>query len=119
MTPNYHPLKKRFSVPYEYKNLVHVYCTHAYNANRKLRQAVGSEALFVRQYGPRFRFILEAVSELVYAQRGVSESEVAVALHKWVQSCSHFVSEILEVSYTRSYILSVVLSRTSYCIYIL
>lgn len=31
----------------------------------------------------------------MYAQRGVSESEVAVALHKWVQSCSHFVSEFL------------------------
>lgn len=49
---------------------------------RQLRHAVGSEALFIKKYGPRFRFILEAVSEVVYANRGVSESEVAVTLHK-------------------------------------
>lgn len=49
---------------------------------RQLRQAVGSEALFIKKYGPRFRLILEAVSEVVYTNRGVSESEVAVTLHK-------------------------------------
>lgn len=49
---------------------------------RQLRQAVGTEASFLRTYGPRFRLILEAVSEEVYASRGVSESEMAVTLHK-------------------------------------
>lgn len=38
--------------------------------------------MFVRKYGPRFRFILESVSEKIYEARGVSESEVAVTVHK-------------------------------------
>lgn len=49
---------------------------------RQLLQAVGSEALFLRMYGPRFRSILQAVSEVVYAANGVSESEVSITLHK-------------------------------------
>lgn len=49
---------------------------------RYLHQALGSEKEFLRQYGPRFRFVLEAVSDATYRERGVSESEVAVTLHK-------------------------------------
>ncbi|CAM9766932.1 unnamed protein product, partial [Scytosiphon promiscuus] len=52
---------------------------------RQLRQALGSEKEFVRQYGPRFRFVLEAVSDATYRDRGVSESEVAVTLHKYTE----------------------------------
>lgn len=50
--------------------------------HRYLHQALGSEKEFLRQYGPRFRFVLEAVSDSTYRERGVSESEVAVTLHK-------------------------------------
>ncbi|CAB1105957.1 unnamed protein product [Ectocarpus sp. CCAP 1310/34] len=49
---------------------------------RHLREALGSEKEFVRLYGPRFRFILEAVSDATYKERGVTESQVAVTLHK-------------------------------------
>lgn len=57
---------------------------------RQLRQAVGTEASFLRTYEPRFRLILEAVSEEVYASRGVSESEMAVTLHKYGCGCVRF-----------------------------
>ncbi|CAN0243177.1 unnamed protein product, partial [Ectocarpus fasciculatus] len=49
---------------------------------RHLREALGSENEFIRLYGPRFRFILEAVSDATYKERGVTESQVAVTLHK-------------------------------------
>ncbi|CAN0169982.1 unnamed protein product [Pylaiella littoralis] len=52
---------------------------------RHLRQALGSEKEFVRQYGPRFRLVLEAVSDATYREHGVSESEVAVTLHKYTE----------------------------------
>lgn len=52
-------------------------CNH-----RHLREALGSEKEFIRLYGPRFRFILEAVSDATYKERGVTESQVAVTLHK-------------------------------------
>ncbi|CAM9113237.1 unnamed protein product [Ectocarpus sp. 13 AM-2016] len=49
---------------------------------RHLREALGSEKEFIRLYGPRFRFVLEAVSDAKYKERGVTESQVAVTLHK-------------------------------------
>ncbi|CAM9692896.1 unnamed protein product, partial [Ectocarpus sp. 8 AP-2014] len=49
---------------------------------RHLREALGSEKEFIRLYGPRFRFILEAVSDATYKERGVTESQVAVTLHE-------------------------------------
>ena len=48
----------------------------------ELRQVERNEEMFVRKYGPRFRLVLESVSEKIYEARGVSESEVAVTLHK-------------------------------------
>lgn len=41
-----------------------------------LKRVCPSEAGFLDTYGPRFRAILEAVSEAVYEARGISESQV-------------------------------------------
>ncbi|CAM9129653.1 unnamed protein product [Ectocarpus sp. 4 AP-2014] len=49
---------------------------------RHLREALGSEKEFIRLYGPRFRFILEAASDATYKERDITESQVAVTLHK-------------------------------------
>ncbi|CAM9122880.1 unnamed protein product [Ascophyllum nodosum] len=51
----------------------------------ELRQVERNEEMFVRKYGPRFRLVLESVSEKIYEARGVSESEVAVTLHKYTE----------------------------------
>ncbi|KAG5180517.1 hypothetical protein JKP88DRAFT_349586 [Tribonema minus] len=49
-----------------------------------LKRICPSEAGFLETYGPRFRAILEAVSEAVYEARGISESEMSVTIHKLV-----------------------------------
>ncbi|CAM9430866.1 unnamed protein product [Choristocarpus tenellus] len=50
-----------------------------------LRASFNTEDAFIRRFSPRFRQILEAVSEAVYAHQGVSESEMAVTLHRYVE----------------------------------
>ncbi|CAM9691227.1 unnamed protein product, partial [Discosporangium mesarthrocarpum] len=52
---------------------------------RSLQVAVGSEESFLQKYSPRFRSILDAVSEEVYARHGVSGSEMAVSMYKYIE----------------------------------
>lgn len=57
----------------------------AFGLPRCMKLAYATEAAFVEAYGARFRTIVEGVSESVYKRSGVTESQMAVTIHKYVE----------------------------------